>query len=173
MVKRITFFLFVILFVITSTPFVQAELGDLRESQASTDEREEKSYRIGSKVIKERGDYWYRSPEGNSSAQFVGGVSKKLARGLGNFITSPFELGFSIQKVSREEGFAKGMTKGVGLGIIRVGQRAGVGFAEVITFPFMHESGPWMEPEYTLKDPLRYQRDRAPEEPATSHEASE
>ena len=60
----------------------------------------------------------------------------KLGRGFANVIFGPLELLKHPYKIGKENGGIAGITYGVLKGIVQTFKREGVGFIDIITFPF-------------------------------------
>ncbi|MBI2870983.1 MAG: hypothetical protein HYY14_04655 [Candidatus Omnitrophica bacterium] len=123
-----------------------AELQRLQESRAVQEEREAThAVTVGGKK-KERPKDWYRSERYPQLANRVGGTSRRLMRGLINLTTSPFEFPITFKRVGREEGWGKG----VGKGMTRTLARVGTSLYEIATFCFLYNEEPRMQPEFVL-----------------------
>ncbi len=64
------------------------------------------------------------------------GPTRKLGRGLANFYFAPAEIFDSVTHVNKDEGNTAAATYGLWRGVGRTYERWGVGFFEVLTFPF-------------------------------------
>ena len=63
------------------------------------------------------------------------GPTRKLGRGLGNFLFGGAEIPFTIAKVNKEEGNAAAASYGVVRGVGRAFARHGAGLIEMLLFP--------------------------------------
>ncbi len=63
------------------------------------------------------------------------GPTRKLGRGLGNFLFGGAEIPVTVCKISKEEGNAAGASYGVVRGIGRAFARHGTGLIEMLLFP--------------------------------------
>ncbi|OPZ28078.1 MAG: hypothetical protein BWZ02_01406 [Lentisphaerae bacterium ADurb.BinA184] len=74
---------------------------------------------------------------------------RQFGRGVGNLVSSPFEIPGNIYDVKEEEGDLAGATYGTVRGLWRGVTRAGVGVFEVVTCPLGLK--PIIEPEFPLQ----------------------
>jgi putative exosortase-associated protein (TIGR04073 family) len=63
------------------------------------------------------------------------GPTRKLGRGIGNFLFASSELPVSVCKINKEEGNATAASYGVVRGLGRSTARHAVGLLEILTFP--------------------------------------
>jgi putative exosortase-associated protein (TIGR04073 family) len=92
----------------------------------------------------------FKTPESSTPQEVVGGMSKKLVRGVANVATGWAELPKQIAITFQEDGVASGIfvgpLKGIGMTVVRTVSGAG----EIATFfiPFPGFYDPFFEPEY-------------------------
>jgi len=74
---------------------------------------------------------------------------RKLFRGIVNSLTGFLELPITIFKVSKNEGYPKGLTYGTAMGITLAVQRTLIGLYDLLTFPIPNPEGfaPLIQPE--------------------------
>ena len=63
------------------------------------------------------------------------GPTRKLGRGIGNFLYASSELPVSVCKINKEEGNAAAASYGIVRGLGRSTARHAVGLLEILTFP--------------------------------------
>lgn len=80
------------------------------------------------------------------------GPTRKLGRGLGNMIFGVTEIIQTPAEINNREGNSAGASYGVVRGLGRFFFRFGVGFYEVVTFPFPITKGSY-RPPYKLNPP--------------------
>jgi len=68
-------------------------------------------------------------------AAYAQDAGTKLLRGAVNALTGSLELPFTVFKVSKNEGYPRGLTYGLGKGLVNGLHRTIVGIYEVVTFP--------------------------------------
>ena len=148
--KRLTFVGAALCMTLVCSSAAAAQLGTLRESRATQDDREGR--RVGrTSESTERSPGWYEADYPQLSRR-VAGSARKLSRGFLNIVASPFEIPFTVRETRRQEGQVKAYTRGIGRGILRVFGRIGFGVYDIATFPFRHDAQPLMQPEYVLDE---------------------
>ncbi|MDQ2824589.1 MAG: exosortase system-associated protein, TIGR04073 family [Verrucomicrobiota bacterium] len=74
------------------------------------------------------------------------GPTRKLGRGLSNFLFAPAEIPVTIAKINKDEGNAAAAGYGVVRGLGRSAMRHGAGLLEILTWPFPA----WRESYYPM-----------------------
>src|SRR5207249_7724636 len=64
------------------------------------------------------------------------GPTRKLGRGISNFVIAPTEFLVTVNQVNQTEGNSAGAGYGVWRGLGRAGARHVAGLIEILTFPF-------------------------------------
>ena len=77
------------------------------------------------------------------------GPTRKLSRGLSNFVIFPTEFFVTVNQVNQTEGNSAGASYGVVRGLGRAGARHVAGLIEILTFPFPI----WRESYYPILPP--------------------
>src|SRR5215469_9585629 len=77
------------------------------------------------------------------------GPTRKLGRGISNFVIAPTEFFVTVNQVNQTEGNSAGAGYGVWPGLGRAGARHVAGLIEILTFPFPI----WRESYYPILPP--------------------
>jgi putative exosortase-associated protein (TIGR04073 family) len=77
------------------------------------------------------------------------GPTRKLGRGISNFVIAPTEFFVTVNQVNQTEGNSAGAGYGVWRGLGRAGARHVAGLIEILTFPFPI----WRESYYPILPP--------------------
>jgi putative exosortase-associated protein (TIGR04073 family) len=87
------------------------------------------------------------------------GPTRKLGRGISNFLLAPAEITTTVASINEREGNAAAAGYGVVRAIGRTAMRHGAGFIEILTFPFPIHRGtyypilpsdiPWIHAGYS------------------------
>src|SRR5256886_13928625 len=78
------------------------------------------------------------------------GPTRKLGRGISNFVIAPTEFFVTVNQVNQTEGNSAGAGYGVWRGLGRAGARHVAGLIEILTFPFPI----WRESYYPILPPI-------------------
>jgi len=96
----------------------------------------------------------FKSIENTTPQEVVGGMSRKLVRGVSNIALGWWELPRQVKKTFQEDGVGMGLTvgplKGIGMTLVRM--LAGAG--ETLTFPAPYPGfyDPYFEPEFVWQE---------------------
>ncbi len=87
------------------------------------------------------------------------GPTRKLGRGISNFVIAPTEFFVTVNQVNQTEGNSAGAGYGVWRGLGRAGARHVAGLIEILDIPYIHAGYAEFPPEVGNESKYPYVRD--------------